>query len=59
MTDEKAKPNQTRKVERDARAGKFIVVTPEQQQRIEHTIVELEKASRRIDEARRLIRRPR
>jgi len=58
MVDKKTKPTpgQLKKTGRDGETGKFVVISPAQQKRIEETIEELEAASHRIDEARRFLR---
>jgi hypothetical protein len=57
--DKNPTPDQPAKVRPEPRENRVVVLTPDQQREIERTIVELEKASRRIDEARRFIRRSR
>ncbi len=49
--------SQRESVVREAQTGTYVAVSPAQERRIKETIEELRKASRRIDEARRYIRR--
>ncbi len=57
MANEKPDSTQPSTSDGDSRGNKIIVLTPDQQREIDELIVDLGKAARRIDEARRRIRR--